>query len=197
MNYKKYSDLLDENQGTKISYSALLSAEEWQQKRIKIINRENNICQICHTKCMDDFLLKNSGSYLKLVPATYEDVDTEKERSGLYDNLNFTYTSQELKLVAQKIPKIPHVHHKYYVLNNLPWEYPDEALMLVCHSCHSDVHQTEKIKVFTDSSLQNEIKFTPCQRCNGTGYLPEFDYFQNGVCFTCNGNLFEQTLTRD
>lgn len=28
------------------------------------------------------------------------------------------------------------VHHLYYIPNALPWEYPDDALMLVCERCH-------------------------------------------------------------
>lgn len=31
-----------------------------------------------------------------------------------------------------------HVHHKYYEPGKKPWEYPDEALITLCESCHSD-----------------------------------------------------------
>ena len=33
-----------------------------------------------------------------------------------------------------------HVHHKYYVSNRLPWEYPDTALITLCNICHSKEH---------------------------------------------------------
>lgn len=28
------------------------------------------------------------------------------------------------------------VHHKYYDFDRPPWDYPDEALILLCESCH-------------------------------------------------------------
>ncbi len=35
-----------------------------------------------------------------------------------------------------------HVHHRYYVKGRKPWEYPDEALVTLCASCHKD--ETER-----------------------------------------------------
>ena len=26
-----------------------------------------------------------------------------------------------------------------------------------------------------------------CRKCNGTGYLKEYDYIDGGICFTCQG----------
>lgn len=45
------------------------------------------------------------------------------------------------------------VHHKYYSRypNNQkvePWNYPDDALVTLCHRCHDKVHQTKKIKLY-------------------------------------------------
>lgn len=36
-----------------------------------------------------------------------------------------------------------------------------------------------------------------CPKCNGRGYLPEFHYVENGVCFLCggNGNITKERLT--
>ena len=28
------------------------------------------------------------------------------------------------------------VHHKYYIANRKPWEYPDELLITLCENCH-------------------------------------------------------------
>lgn len=36
-----------------------------------------------------------------------------------------------------------------------------------------------------------------CRRCGGTGYLPEFYYHENGVCFTCNGGISESRRWAD
>jgi hypothetical protein len=32
----------------------------------------------------------------------------------------------------------------------------------------------------------------PCQRCNGTGFLPQYYYIEGGICFLCNGKESEK-----
>lgn len=29
-----------------------------------------------------------------------------------------------------------HIHHRYYIRNTDPWDYPPEALVTLCESCH-------------------------------------------------------------
>lgn len=36
------------------------------------------------------------------------------------------------------------VHHIYYVEGAMPWEYPDEALVTLCETCHNDYHKKYK-----------------------------------------------------
>lgn len=33
--------------------------------------------------------------------------------------------------------KVMHVHHEFYFINTEPWNYPNEALVTLCDSCHS------------------------------------------------------------
>ena len=45
------------------------------------------------------------------------------------------------------------VHHKYYSRypndqKVAPWNYPDDALITLCHKCHEKVHQTKTIKLY-------------------------------------------------
>lgn len=45
------------------------------------------------------------------------------------------------------------IHHKYYVKypNNdvpYPWNYPDSALMCICHDCHKKIHDEKPIPVY-------------------------------------------------
>lgn len=40
------------------------------------------------------------------------------------------------------------VHHKYYILGRLPWQYPKSALTTLCYSCHRKVHKNRKISSF-------------------------------------------------
>jgi hypothetical protein len=39
--------------------------------------------------------------------------------------------------------KTLHVHHKYYVTNNKPWEYPDRCFVTLCAECHA--FETEQL----------------------------------------------------
>lgn len=36
-----------------------------------------------------------------------------------------------------------HIHHLYYKLELLPWEYPDEAFLTLCELCHEKAHFIE------------------------------------------------------
>lgn len=81
------------------SYSDLLNTEEWRNKRLKIIKRDNCRCTYC-------------GNRFHL-----------------------------------------HVHHKYYSAypNGVlvyPWNYPDDALIILCAYCHQRVHARKKIKIY-------------------------------------------------
>ena len=86
-----------------------------------------------------------------------------------------------------------HVHHKYYQFGNLPWQYPDEALVTLCWSCHEALHREEKVPCLDENG--NPISLlTPCSRCYGAGWFPEYNHVQNGVCFECNGAKYEEFI---
>lgn len=92
-----------------------------------------------------------------------------------------------------------HVHHKFYLVNRLPWEIEDEALVSLCRNCHTKRHQNEKIKVygnhFNDSRVESKRYFFKiCPRCNGTGYLPQFSHVEDGICFLCWGLNINRTI---
>ena len=45
------------------------------------------------------------------------------------------------------------IHHKYYVIYPngdvpYPWNYPDSALMCLCHECHNKIHNEKPIPVY-------------------------------------------------
>jgi len=80
------------------------------------------------------------------------------------------------------------VHHLYYVMRKLPWDYPDEALVPLCIKCHSELHGAVYEEV--NGELIERPNLRRCPKCSGTGYLPRFDYFENGKCFKCNGSGF-------
>lgn len=66
------------------------------------------------------------------------------------------------------------------------WEYEDDALITLCADCHKMEHDIKKIAVLDDRG--NILFYTQkCDRCGGSGVLPEFKFVKNGVCFKCHG----------
>jgi hypothetical protein len=175
--YKLYSELQKEHSGP-IPYAILLTAQEWKKKRNEIISRENNTCQICNSRCADDYILESRGNFVYEVPATVEEF--------------FDYPNHGMELVKMFSPKIAHVHHTYYVSKVSPWDYPNESLQLLCHDCHYDLHKKNKIMVYNNREMIDGTGLTPCDRCSGTGYLQEFNHVFNGICFKCNGRCFNE-----
>lgn len=68
----------------------------------------------------------------------------------------------------------------------LPWEY-DDALTTLCTDYHIKVHETEGVPIYFDKWLSEKILTETCERCGGTGFLPEYNYYQGGICFACQG----------
>ena len=91
-----------------------------------------------------------------------------------------------------------HVHHKYYVIGNKPWEYPNDCLITLCSDCHEKLHHDGivEIPVYAIDSNGRKIKmeYTPCNRCNGLGYIKEYLYYKGGICFRCNGVKYEELI---
>jgi hypothetical protein len=79
-----------------------------------------------------------------------------------------------------------HVHHTYYQMGRLPWEYPDSALQTMCWVCHENLHRQITVPLLNEAGTEIG-KLTPCSRCCGAGYFPEYKHVQEGVCFSCNG----------
>lgn len=88
--------------------------------------------------------------------------------------------------------KFLNVHHKFYQVGKKPWEYNDDSLITLCRPCHEKIHQDEVIYLHDENG--NKIELIECDRCKGTGVLPQFHYVENGICFKCSGNRFTQKL---
>lgn len=185
---QSYSDLLiSKNQ---ISYQELLSTLEWQAKRNEILLRDNHRCNKCK--------LSATGTHVH-----YD--ESKKEYSYISDDgteyLQYIKNS-EGQIVTERVPRTiitdkPYhlqVHHKYYIMNKLPWEYDESALVSLCNWCHSELHINETIMVYQDETLIDFEELIPCNRCNGTGFIPEYSHVQGGICFECHGNRFKNSL---
>lgn len=80
------------------------------------------------------------------------------------------------------------VHHTYYIKGKAPWEYEDDALITLCEDCHQKAHQSNIPVYRSDKMLYaNAINAITCDRCNGSGYLPQYAHVEEGVCFKCWG----------
>ena len=70
-------------------------------------------------------------------------VDWDIRRHQIFKRDN--YTCQGCGCVNKKSLE---VHHKKYIENRLPWDYPDEDLITLCCDCHSVKHTgTPSLKV--------------------------------------------------
>ncbi|SIT94673.1 hypothetical protein [Pontibacter indicus] len=92
--------------------------------------------------------------------------------------------------------KWANVHHTYYVDGCLPWHYPNESLKLLCAECHQNLHESIKIVVYENFEFNTTTKHKTCLRCVGSGYLPEYYYYYDGVCFSCDGTGYASLKTK-
>ena len=93
-----------------------------------------------------------------------------------------------------------HVHHTYYLKDSMPWEIDDSALISLCRDCHTKRHEKEIIKVYNKINGQLIITnhyYLNCSRCNGTGYLPQYKYVDDGICYQCYGNVLSKAIFID
>ncbi|MBA9078190.1 hypothetical protein [Rufibacter quisquiliarum] len=192
---KSLKDIQQQYFGKHIPYSILLSLEEWKAKRKEIIDRAKNTCEKCKEECIEGYMPTLVGSITVERPYIWEEVEREIEIKDFYSGeVIDTYTVPDVIISFQNDPLFAHVHHTYYLANRLPWEYPNESLLLVCHKCHLKIHQEESIPFYQDEKQSSFKNLTPCNRCDGTGHLPQYDHVENGICFRCNGNCFEEWI---
>jgi hypothetical protein len=55
------------------------------------------------------------------------------------------------------------VHHAYYDLTKMPWDYPDNSLLTLCHDCHAE-----------ETNLLKEYKNIKSSRKGSGNLVPAF-----------------------
>jgi 5-methylcytosine-specific restriction endonuclease McrA len=169
-------------------YKLLLLTSEWRSFRETIIKRDLNKCVKCG-KENDKYPIYDIShdEWVSLCQKAITEGKTEW-------NLDFDDDAVPLKQKQYVPPKykiedlvVLEVHHRYYIYNKLPWEYNLDVLISLCQDCHRQIHRTQIIYTYSDSSLTLRKITAPCVKCNGTGHLPEYHYFFNGICFDCGG----------
>lgn len=175
-------ELISQHQGEYIFYIQYLTTDEWQSKRNQIIERDGHLCSNC--KKTATFYIKNFGS-----PTKYHLWNVSE-----IDNKILPLTSNEnSKLIHADKAYHLEVHHNRYILNRLPWDYKNDDLTTLCNHCHTDFHNNNKVPVFSEDELV-ELEYEACNKCNGTGYIPQYSHVQGGVCFQCMGDKYTQPL---
>jgi hypothetical protein len=216
MNERNLKDLteLQGEYGTRIPYHELLSSKEWWDKRTQVVDRDRRTCRKCNQIRIDDWRPRAFGPYTVMWPVQFKvtevmvkkyipTIDAEVEMPEFVCDEEYVHKliPRQIKLPTGELKTVYdedasealflHVHHTYYDLAKLPWEYPDESLITVCSSCHKKIHETEKIPVYKN---EQELNLTKCKRCNGQGILKEYWYWQNGVCFDCGGQKYTELI---
>lgn len=217
----EYQILLSRYGTQPIPYEKLLNTHEWNEKRERILERDQNSCTNCHRQKTKVFTLQQVqtitkaygkftewsrvGSDYKL-PGPVEEghywfFSMQKfhtSRAAYWDCKYIKHKAGEVVFVFIKAPKrySLHIHHSKYVVNIPPWEYPDSELKTLCNWCHLELHETQKIKCYkiVDGQLE-PTSLTPCKKCSGVGILHQYLHVEDGLCFRCFGMKFEELIS--
>ncbi len=108
-----------------------------------------------------------------------------------YARLIFNITYNNRLFSIRFLPFVFHlkglnIHHTYYLKGCKPWEYDNDSLVTLCEDCHKKRHNTSAIPLY-DQNKKLSINLLPCDRCSGSGYLPQYSHIEHGICFKCYG----------
>lgn len=181
---KNYEELMEVNSFP--TYQELLSTKEWQVKRQTIIKRDGNRCTKCNYAAIGGYAHFDEKTKMY----SYIINDGSEQLTYVLDKNEDIIEAFIPNMIVTDKPYHLQVHHKYYILNRLPWEYSDEALITLCNWCHADLHMNEIIEMYENEDFANAISLFPCKRCNGVGCLEEYSYVNRGICFECKGQRF-------
>jgi hypothetical protein len=174
-----FKDLVAKVGAENLTYGDLLLTKEWQERRLQILQKDDNYC----TECGLSATVWYEGKLISFDKNNFLDIEYDGER-----------ITADSPVTLEKNVYL-HVHHKFYVRGRLPWEYQDEELTTLCNWCHWELHKTVKIKIFQETEkILEELNYYVCERCHGAGVFPEFSHVHDGICFRCNGARYEELI---
>lgn len=182
---KKENEILIKQNNTKHEKSDVKKHREKiiNEKRNEIINELNSKHSLSDLLILRSIYLINYSALLNCFEWKYK-------------RLRIIYRDFGRCKICRKYSLNNHVHHTYYIKDKLPWEINDDALLTLCQNCHIDIHQTTEIKVykinFKGTLEESTNSNCVCTRCNGSGYIPRYDYYENGICFECKGERIKE-----
>lgn len=154
-------------------YAKLLRRQEWREKREQILHRDGHICKSCG---------KKETVWLPVKNGPWKNVWIEEDPNCLPNRNRVVEAGKRYHL---------EIHHHLYIVNRLPWDYDDKHLITYCNWCHHEFHKNNKVPIYNED-LSAELNYTPCFRCNGAGWFPEYSHVSQGVCFRCDGTRYEE-----
>ena len=201
MQNKSYKQIIPELQGLNRveQYALLLKTTEWLYFRDSILDRDNHTCTLCKRKEGPIEVPIPDEEWRELYEKVNKNVRPKQEFKKLRsDNLEIlrkmiiddgvTFGPPIYPLKERQVGNvILHAHHTLYFNDKLPWEYSKSLLKTLCSECHTNVHLNSVIFSYLDATMKFKKEVQQCQKCKGTGYMPEFHYYEYGVCFDCGG----------
>lgn len=160
--------------------------------------RVENICLFYKNRNVEmgrlfAFLFKEDMGYANYISINYSCVNDKLEILGLnilFENKFFHFSFFHLHLYNEgmlfRFTPL-NIHHKYYIRDKEPWDYDNDALVTLCSFCHQKRHLKTSIPLYTLDKRVINSALPVCDRCQGTGYLPQYHYYMGGVCFKCHG----------
>ena len=193
----KYSEIERSllNKPRKEQYLILLHTEEWENFRKEILDTYANVCEKCHVQgqieveMSQDEKVKCKAEFeeqLKEFNQRKKHFSHEQWISSLLDG---TYVGRPCEVTGMRLvgDAVLQIHHKLYFYNKLPWQYTKDRLEILCKNCHEEVHSTTHIYTYQDETMQLRKEEVACEKCSGTGYIPEYYHINLGICYDCGG----------
>ena len=204
LNPPRYADVksqIDLISNRNQQYQKLLETYEWEVFRFKVLKNDQYKCVKCG---------REDGPIFKSDPSNSlkEEIKKVRERNQIVrDNRSKYSTEYAIDLLIKNPDEysstflelaeptgntmigrvVLQVHHKLYFENKLPWEYKFTDLVTLCQDCHEEVHRNEIIYTYFDESKSLRKSYPKCLKCGGTGHLPHYHYWAQGICFGCGG----------
>ncbi|SRR5258706_9258254 len=173
------------------TYSDLLKLSQWKNKRNDVLRRDSRICTTCG---LEGTIIEKYSSHPDFSYIAVDVNDGYIPNSPAYELTIDDFN--RMRVIYIPAPTvILHVHHRYYLLDSLPWEYNDAVLITMCSGCHHKWHAENKAVVYQKRGEQYyTLNVTPCDRCHGVGSLHQYKYYMGGICFKCNGARYNELI---
>lgn len=173
------------------AYGDLLKLKFWKERKNQILLRDKNTCTICGLQgTIVERNLNKEGFAYKTIETSTRQIPENPDYEITIDDIN----SMRVIYIPTE-PVVLHVHHHYYLLDSLPWEYNNKVLITYCSHCHHKWHRENKAIVYQKVGGKYYKRIlTPCERCNGVGSLEQFDYYMDGICFKCFGARYNELI---